>query len=423
MAHTYWRVLFAQSGSTGGSEVALSECYMFDASGASLTTGGTASASSSFSGLPASQAFDNDTSTAWNCGGSALSSAAQWLQYQFGSAVDVSSITLVPWSATTAKSPTNFKVQFSDTGSSWTDATSSFTPTWPTKAGMPLAFAVATPTAGFYVNWRANVTAVQGGATTPSCAELELRATGGGSSLATTANGIATEGTEFGSTNTAAKAFDANSSTFWNSNINPPDWIGFAFNQPRQIVEVVWQARPDSFYTQSPSAFTLQGSNDGTWATVGTFSPATWTTASQTQTFDVTTTLSPATITSAEVFGTLTLNPTVSLSPTGIGSGETFGSTTIFSNVPHLHRVRQSHLSAPIHAGLPVPSANRILVGTGNQLVSVSSIGSAAAFGSITISTNITRSMTAIASAEAFGTVTIRRHPGLLRFLIATDNA
>jgi hypothetical protein len=57
--HVYWRVLFIQGGSDGGSEVAIGSLQMFNASGTSLASGGTPSASSTFSGLPASNAFDS----------------------------------------------------------------------------------------------------------------------------------------------------------------------------------------------------------------------------------------------------------------------------------------------------------------------------------------------------------------------------
>ena len=55
------------------------------AGGADATGSGTASAGSTFSGFPASNAFDNNAASLWSGSGDATDSA--WLAYDFGSGV------------------------------------------------------------------------------------------------------------------------------------------------------------------------------------------------------------------------------------------------------------------------------------------------------------------------------------------------
>jgi hypothetical protein len=114
-AHLYWRLnISATNGSVGA---IVTELAMYVAGGASsATTGGTASASSTSAGS-ASNAFDNSTSTSWQSG----TTLPVQLQYQFASAVDITSYALTG-NSNTSNVPNSWTLEYSDDGSSWTVA-------------------------------------------------------------------------------------------------------------------------------------------------------------------------------------------------------------------------------------------------------------------------------------------------------------
>jgi F5/8 type C domain len=88
-SHRYWRLhtLWADTAVSAG-EVEMRGTP----SGSDLATGGTATASSDFSGsFNAPKAFDNSFTTLWSA---ASSRVAAWLQYDFGSAVSLAEVTL-----------------------------------------------------------------------------------------------------------------------------------------------------------------------------------------------------------------------------------------------------------------------------------------------------------------------------------------
>lgn len=289
-AHTYWRIYITQT-LTAGSYVALQEVQMFDASGTLLSTGGTATASSYFSSDPTyapSKAFDNTDTTFWHSNVQPATTP-QWLQYQLASAGDVAVVFISPrgGSFITQQSPTNFKIQYSDDGSSWTDAATYTGVTWST-AWFYTSFPVPTPAAGAYTNWRVYILSTQNGQP-PSGAEFQLRETAGGSNLASSTTWHTSWTDSFGAGNEGYRIFDGNASTMWAAQNTPPgNQVGNALQKAAAIVEVVWTARNDSSYAQSPSSFKLQASNDGTtWTDIATITPATWTSAGQSQTLAV----------------------------------------------------------------------------------------------------------------------------------------
>lgn len=97
-----WRLGFAES--QGGAYIQLTEVAFLDADGVDLSIGGTASASSEYSGsYAASRAFDKSPSTDW-C--TVSGDFPAWVQYQHVLAVDVSKIRIV-CSAGGAWLPTN----------------------------------------------------------------------------------------------------------------------------------------------------------------------------------------------------------------------------------------------------------------------------------------------------------------------------
>lgn len=279
--HLYWR-LYVTATETGA-YCAICELEMFDAAGTSLCTGGTASASSVGFGFPADQAFDGNFAQAsnfWHSNNPTPSSGSpDWLRYQFASPVAVATVKITPRGGT-GYAPKAFKVQYSDDGSTWTDAASYSFASWLDQKTR--SFPVATPPAGSYTAWRINVLAAPAGAT--SAANIEFRETAGGPDLSVQQALSARAQSEFvPPTYAADKAFDTDvSSTFWSSS-GALAWIENHLSRAAAIVQVAWKSRPDSA-NQNPTLFDLQASNDGgfTWTTTYTFtSPATWTVGEQ----------------------------------------------------------------------------------------------------------------------------------------------
>jgi hypothetical protein len=114
----YWRV-FVNGPTTGSSVVALAEVVFLDTNNIPISTsGGTASASSVFSGDPASNAFDGNPSTVWASNANPSSGSPQWLQYQFTGAVPVVAVAITI--GVVSQSPPTFLIQSSPDGTTWT---------------------------------------------------------------------------------------------------------------------------------------------------------------------------------------------------------------------------------------------------------------------------------------------------------------
>lgn len=307
MAHLYWRLLI--QGNAGGAAVSIEELQMFDASGTSLCTGGTASASSTFSPTyAASMAFDANFTTFWNNNSIVPTvGSPEWLQYQFASAVDVASFRIVCRENTPTQAPKNFILQYSDTGSAWTSATSAFNPTWVTPTQVSCSCPVATPGPNSYLMWRLYIRISQAGGS-PSCAELALRTVAGGSTQTTSTPQYAQASTYYSSYATygPASAFDGNTSSIWAGVGTPSDWIGYTFPTAQALIELTYTARNDGYFAQAPDSALIQGSNDGgaTWTTVAKWLPDTWT-IGLAQTFNWGSTPSPGT---APVWGPWSMN-------------------------------------------------------------------------------------------------------------------
>lgn len=116
--HRYWRLNIT---STAGTYCSMAEIEMRSvAGGTDLTGSGTASASATTSGWPASQAVDNNTGTGW---ATYPGTPPQWWQYDFGAgnAYAIIELRITPrQDGFYSESPANFQFQYSDDGSTWT---------------------------------------------------------------------------------------------------------------------------------------------------------------------------------------------------------------------------------------------------------------------------------------------------------------
>lgn len=120
-AHRYWR-LFIVTG-YNPSWVDINEIELrTSAGGSDITTPSTpVTASSAYFGRDASAVVDNSTSSMWTNNG--VVSANNWLLFDLTTTADVAEVALY----SNGSRPATVKIQYSDNGSTWTDATGTFT--------------------------------------------------------------------------------------------------------------------------------------------------------------------------------------------------------------------------------------------------------------------------------------------------------
>ena len=126
MAHTYWRILsVTDSGGLALGQISMAATF----GGANQCTGGTASANSTYGGLPASNCFTGNPSDFWSSNGDSLN---VWIQYQFPSPVDVLELVIFPRPDYLANGQglRLFELQYSDDGTNFTTFASWIPSAW-----------------------------------------------------------------------------------------------------------------------------------------------------------------------------------------------------------------------------------------------------------------------------------------------------
>lgn len=115
-AYTHWR-LRCWIG-PGNNYTQLGEVTLLSSGGTDLSVGGTASASTVFSGsFPASAAFDKNDATEW---ATTIADPDPWIQYALGSAVDVAKLS-IRFSASSSYTPGALRLEAANSGSGpWT---------------------------------------------------------------------------------------------------------------------------------------------------------------------------------------------------------------------------------------------------------------------------------------------------------------
>lgn len=123
----YWRLNFnGPTNGAGTNPISIAEVVFYDGTGVTTvsTSGGTASASTVFSGsFVAANAFDGNAATAWASTVQPSSGSPQTLQMQFTGAVTIAFLSLKIRNDTSAwltQAPTAFQVQGSTNGTTWT---------------------------------------------------------------------------------------------------------------------------------------------------------------------------------------------------------------------------------------------------------------------------------------------------------------
>lgn len=129
-AHKYWRIIMFGVGTVGTNNAySMSELQMRSSpSGATLCTGGTASAGETYTTVTPANAFDGNTTTAW---GSTNKTLSNWLCYSFASPVSISTLAITAQNNSGyGQTPADFALQFSDDGTNWNFAWHTTTPNW-----------------------------------------------------------------------------------------------------------------------------------------------------------------------------------------------------------------------------------------------------------------------------------------------------
>lgn len=301
-AHRYWRINF--TGITNpGSSFAIAEIKMCTAlAGATVTTGGTASVQSIFSGSAtynADKANDGNATTFWH---SASGTVPQWYKYDFGAGndKDIIEVALVAPTSREHQMPTSFTVQYSDDNATWTDAWSVADTKYrysSNQTGQP-EYRWTNPAVGGKTYWRINVTNTDSSADSFGLAELGFATSVSGSNVAT--GGVGGANTEFNtSTFKATNMFDGNNTSYYSAKgtlaqavtAGYPTAAYYHWSSAQNIVEVIIRNRADGTLAnegrQAPEAFDLQSSPDGeTWTTEWSKSGIVWSTQGETQRFN-----------------------------------------------------------------------------------------------------------------------------------------
>ncbi len=119
-ARRYWRINVTLNNGSASNWSLTEVVFRTVPGGPQVATGGTASASTTLGGYPASNAFDGNLSNLY-----VATQSTGWLQYDFGASnlVAIAEIAIVSrFDGFQTDSPRDFQVQYSDNGSSWTTA-------------------------------------------------------------------------------------------------------------------------------------------------------------------------------------------------------------------------------------------------------------------------------------------------------------
>lgn len=130
--------------------------------------------------------------------------------------------------------------------------------------------------------WRVRSLAQQDGGLYFALAELEMRATVAGADQCS--GGVVSSSSDYNAgTNPRTNVFDNNTATWWASASSGPGvpWIAYDFVSPVDVVELSMTARNDAGYTQAPSQFVVEYSDDNVaWTLAWAVGSLVWTTGS-----------------------------------------------------------------------------------------------------------------------------------------------
>lgn len=153
---------------------------------------------------------------------------------------------------------------------------------------LPRRFTGTPPVTTVFTDWRVVWTSSFANSTA-ACANMEMRSSEGGSDLTGGAGSVISSGWSAGFADT--NAFNGNTANFWAHSCADHSgklpWVGWQFDSPVEIVEIVITARNDGSSGQAPGSGLVQsrsGSDD--WVTQWNIPLQTAWTAGQTRTFN-----------------------------------------------------------------------------------------------------------------------------------------
>lgn len=301
-AHRYWRVFIAtNNGEANYTSVNRVEMYSSALDGGGRIdrcVGGTPifSTQGGFSGgEPASGAFDDSNATVWVTAGPAANRLNCWIGYDFGSPIEIDRFALQARGTSLTQTPKGMSLQWSDDNVTWTTLFTTADQTgWAVNEQRLFVAPSYAPTYtgsphGAHRYWRIHCARANSGGGTFALAEVEFRATPGGSDL--TGSGTPSAHSEFSPpTYDAAKAFDNNNATLWSANGGTSNgWLKYDFGSGGavSVAEVMIRARNDSSFSQTPRYGQIEFSDDNAnWSTAWSFALAAFTTGSSQATTD-----------------------------------------------------------------------------------------------------------------------------------------
>lgn len=261
MAALYWRLDF-ELPAAGNIEIYEIEMRATNG-GADQCNGGTASASSAVGTRPASNAFDNNTTSTARWVSNNAATTSHWIRYQFATPVEVVEFALWPAAIGTIPAGTTVKLSYSNDGTNWTVAMvpKRMVSHWVT-AGYHVFRTVGADTKSY---WRINFSEAQSGVSV-NVVEMELHSAIGGADLTNVDSVIAAN--NYIVTNDPYRGFDNSDSTHWVSS-SLPAFLGQRFVADTDIVEYVLRAGAITY--EPPRAWVLEYSGDGiTWTVADT---------------------------------------------------------------------------------------------------------------------------------------------------------
>ncbi|MBI3150094.1 MAG: discoidin domain-containing protein [Betaproteobacteria bacterium] len=283
--HRYWRWLCTACNS--GAIVGLSEIQMLDSGFVDRfhATYGTVTGSSYYApeSLTVAKSCDDDITTEWASSGATTPSAGtpEWLKIDFGAVTqyDLSILTIRNRDGgtyATGQAPKDFKLQYSDDDSAWSDVFAITAQTGWTRYGEKRYFNASgtsemspppPPSAAVGTTkrlWRVRPSAVDGG-TVMSMAEMQMRILLGGADQCAGGTPYAGNFLE----GAIADVFDDNATSYCGGG-SPKDWFGYLFASSKDIIQITIAARETSNFNQTPKDFVVEYWDDGSWVTAST---------------------------------------------------------------------------------------------------------------------------------------------------------
>lgn len=263
---TKWRVYIYEF--NGGFVPGIAEIEMHTSVGGSdVCTGGTATASHTFGGYVAANAFDDDDSTFWD----ANVNTATWVQYEFGSAQDIVEFSITcPPSSNQYDVPASFELQYYD-GSDWI-ATIWRAAEWGWSAGEKRTFSTTSP-ANSKELWRLYISAVKSG---PYAGISEMRMHTGHTTTDACTGGSPAASSPYSPSYLPSNVFSGDwASSGWAGKSNTGVWIGYLFPSAVDIVRFTVQGRFIA-YTESPMDFEFQYWDGSAWVTTLSYTGVVW---------------------------------------------------------------------------------------------------------------------------------------------------